>query len=258
MGCIDSKERSPLNTLKFHCNGLMSENILCLQVIQYLLIQKNRICQALRVISLQKRTENYYSIIVQYRNFWIYQAKKHENYDSNHNSYINCQKEQQKECFQLKNANEILQYSVSSLHPNWQETFSNIKDFKDYLECSKSVVEQSSSLYGSYYTQDIKQLKKVALEYSQNIQEFDSQLYKDIKEVTINRYKIPENRVYFTNKIIHKKLNTNENLKDDEREDLINNLKSFEIQKSVNILDCSLDNFENIIEKNDSGNISYN
>jgi len=258
MGCIDSKEKSSLNTLKFHCDELMSNNLLCLLVIQYLLIQKNQICQALRIISLLKSTENYYSIIVQYRNFWVYQAKKHEKNDPSHKSYINCQKEQQKEYIQLKNANEVLEYSVSSLHPNWQDTFSDLKAFKSYLETSKSVVEQSSSLYGSYYTEDKKHLKKVALEYSHNIQEFDSQLYKDIKEVTVNRYKIPENRVYFTPKIIHKKLNTIENLKDDERDELINNLKSFEAQKSLNLLDCSSDILENITEKIDLESVSSN
>lgn len=233
----------------------MSENIFCMQVIQYLLIQKHKICQAIRIISLQKRIENYYSIIVQYRNFWIYQAKKHEHTDPGNHNYQSCLIEQQKELSQLKSTNNRLSFIVSSLNPDWQEDFQTLKAFKDYLECSKSVVEQSSSLYGSYYTEDYKQLKSVALEYSQNIEEFDSNLYKDVKNATINKYKIPENRVYFTSKIVHKRLTTQPLMVEEKRERQISNLKSFEIEKSNDIQYSVLDQLNHIIEKSDSESI---
>jgi hypothetical protein len=234
MGCIDSKESGSIGTLKGECNYLMYENILALQVVQYLLVEKGNISLAIRVISLKKRTENYYSIITQYRNYWILNAKKKKKVPDSLQDIKNCLEQQTLELQQLQEAEKVLSNIIEKLKPKWKETFSSLEKLKDHLEESKSIIMHSSSLYGSYYSEDFRKMKIAALEHSQNIQNFDNDIYDQIKAVTVCKYKVLEKRVYYTSKIVHMKI---KDAKDksknfNSREDLIYNLKSFEVNHS--------------------------
>ena len=236
MGCLDSKESNPISHLKHQCNLYMYENILALQVIQYLLIDKGNISLAIRVISLKKRTENYYSIITQYRNYWVFTAQKRKPDKEVNKDFDACLAQQGKELEQLAQAKTALTEVIEKLKPGWQGSFACLNDLKEHLEESKSIVMHSSSLYGSYYTEDFKKMKIAALEHSQNIQNFDNETYDKIKSVTVNKYKVLELRVYYTPKILHMKVRDEKKTESknfDGQDDLINNLKSFEVNHSA-------------------------
>ena len=236
MGCIDSKESSPVLHLKHQCNLAMYENVLALQVIQYLLVDKGNISLAIRVISLKKRTENYYSIITQYRNYWVFNAHKKKPEGEGNKDLDACLNQQKKELEQLTQAKTALMEVIEKLKPDWQKSFGSLDELKEHLEGSKSIIMHSSSLYGSYYTEDFRKMKIAALEHSQNIQNFDNEIYDKIKSVTVNKYKVLEHRVYYTPKILHMKVRDEKKTESknfDGRDELINNLKSFEVNHSA-------------------------
>lgn len=236
MGCIDSRESSPIKYLKHQCNFQMYENILALQLIQYLLIEKGNISLAIRVISLKKRTENYYSIITQYRNYWVFNAQKPKKDKEGNKDFDSCIEQQNKELEQLKEAKTALYEIIEKLKPNWQKSFHSLDALKEHLEESKSIIMHSSSLYGSYYNENYKKMKIAALEHSQNIQNFDNEIYDKIKSVTVNKYKVLEQRIYYTPSILHMKVRVSKKTESknfDGTDEIINNLKSFEVNHSV-------------------------
>lgn len=207
MGCSDSKETSEVNHLKNQCERLCKENLSCMQIIEYMLIEKNNLSEAILLFSLKKRTESYYSIISQYRNFWISEAKKSfkESGDSKH--ITSCLKEQEREKTRLNFTKQTLLEQVEKLNPNWQDNHKSLKELKEELESNPLVVQRSSTLYGSFYVEDKKNLKIAALQHCRNIENLQGSIYKAVKNVTVALYKIPENRVYYTIKIVHEKLN---------------------------------------------------
>ena len=242
MGCIDSKESSSIKFLKHQCNFQMYENILALQVIQYLLIEKGNISLSIRIISLKKRTENYYSILSQYRNYWVFNAQREKAENNLNKDFDSCIDQQQIELEQLEQAKTALYEVIEKLKPNWNKSFSSLDALKEHLEESKSIILQSSSLYGSYYTENFKKMKIAALEHSQYIQNFDNEIYDKIKSVTVSKYKVLEQRVYYTPSILHMKVRVAkkpESNNFDVRNEMINNLKSFEINHSA--IDIGLD-----------------
>lgn len=210
MGCSDSKETTQINCLRIQCDGLMKENISLLHLLAYLLLDQNNYSEALLLISLVKRTESYYSIIAQYRNYWITEAKAAFKSSNNTKSIQVCEKEQEKEKVRLNFTKTTLTELVDKLKPEWQERFENYLQLKESLETDPITAQKISSLYGSFYTEEKKVLKKAALKYCKNIEKLYGNVYKAVKSVTVNFYKVPENRIYFTHKIVHEKVDPEE------------------------------------------------
>ena len=206
MGCSDSKETSEINHLKNQCERICKENLSCMQIIEYMLIEKNNLSEAILLFSLKKRTESYYSIISQYRNFWISEAKKSFKDTGESKHITSCIKEQEREKTRLNFTKQTLLEQVEKLNPNWQDHHESLNELKEQLESNPLIVQRSSTLYGSFYIEDKRNLKIAALKHCRNIETLQSSIYKAVKNVTVALYKIPENRVYYTSKIVHEKL----------------------------------------------------
>ncbi|OMJ79531.1 hypothetical protein SteCoe_20423 [Stentor coeruleus] len=199
MGCSSTREVSYISELKNECNKLMKENLDCISVIEYLLLKKNRQSLALRVISLKKRTEQYYEIIAKYRNFWISKTKKQQQ-DILSPAMAKCEKEQTEEKRQLIYAKEILYKIVEKLKGNWNKKHSNLGNLKESLESNSDILQKSASFYTNYYTENKEVIKKKAKELGKLVGD-DLDIYEDIRTVTVEFYKHPEKRVYYTEDI---------------------------------------------------------
>lgn len=206
MGCSDSKETTQINFLRIQCDALMKENLSVLHLLGYLLLDQNNYSEALLLISLIKRTESYYSIITQYRNYWITEAKQAFKSSNSTKSIQACEKEQEKERARLHFTKTTLIELIDKLRPDWQDQFESYLQLKESLETDPITAQKISSLYGSFYTEEKKVLKKAALKYCKNIEKLYGSTYKAVKSVTVNFFKVPENRIYFTHKIAHEKV----------------------------------------------------
>lgn len=196
MGCASTREGSYVSELKNECNKLMQENLDCLSVIEYLLLKKDRQSLALRVISLKKRTEQYYEIIAKYRNFWISKTKKQQK-DMISPVLVNCEKEQTEEKKQLVHAKEILYKIIERLKESWAKKHLTLGNFKESLENNSDILQKSTSFYTNYYTENRDIIKEKARELGK-LAGHDLDIYEDIKTVTVDYYKNPEKRVYYT------------------------------------------------------------
>jgi hypothetical protein len=210
MGCSDSRDTSEIHALKIQCENLCEENLSILQLLEYLLIEKNNISEAILLISLKKRTESYYLIISKYRNFWITEAKNSFEVSRNRKDLSPCLKEQEREKSRLSFTRQALQEQIEKQRPGWQDHYKTLKNFMEALESDSSIMQRSSSLYGNFYMKSRKELKLAAKEHSKNIEALPGSVYEAVKNVTVSFYKIAENRVYFTNKIMNEKTSTGE------------------------------------------------
>ncbi|OMJ77788.1 hypothetical protein SteCoe_22538 [Stentor coeruleus] len=222
MGCSNTRESTRISDLKNECNKLMQENLNSLTVIEYLLLQSNRQSLALRMISLKKRTEEYYEIVTKYRNLWISKAKKDYDTSSDQRKPLECEKEQCNEKQELLHTKNTLHKTLDYLHKNWSENYSTMEEFKESIEKNIDILQKSTSLYGSYYIES-----KDVIKGEGKLEDADQFLYKSIKSVTVNLYKIPEKRVYYSPDIEFVKRPKGK-LAKISNEDIICELKSFE------------------------------
>ena len=220
MGCSDSRETTQLNQLRIQCEALIKENLSILHLLVYLLIDRNNQSEALLLLSLTKRTESFYSVITQYRNFWITEAKAGFKSSNNPKTIQVCVKEQEREKSRLNFSKETLIELIEILRPDWQDTNENHYKLKESLESDPILSQKISSLYGSFFTEEKKVLKKAALKYSENIGNMSVSVYKAVKSVTVNFYKIPENRIYYTHKIRHEKVDRKKKQKKNENKEM--------------------------------------
>ncbi|OMJ75203.1 hypothetical protein SteCoe_25716 [Stentor coeruleus] len=237
MGCTSTREGSYVSDLKNECNKLMKENLDCLSVIEYLLLKKDRQSLALRVISLKKRTEQYYEIIVKYRNFWISKAKKQDILSP---VLAKCEKEQTEEKRQLVSTKETLYKIVEKLKENWGKKHLTLGDFKESLENDSDILQKSTTFYTNYYTENREIIKEKAREL-EKLAGHDLDIYEDIKAVTIYYYKHPEKRVYYTVDIeSFKKTKSHQTSKT--KDELAPEIKSFEEpQNHISVTDKDQD-----------------
>lgn len=237
MGCTNTREGTRISDLKNECNKLMQENLNSLTVIEYLLLQKNRQSLALRIISLKKRTEEYYEIVTKYRNFWISKAKKDNETSSDQNKPLECEKEQCNEKQELLLTKNTLHKTLDHLHKNWSDNYSTMEEFKESIEKNIDILQKSTTLYGSYYIESKDVIKGEAKSLEGKLEGADQVLYKSIKSLTINLYKIPEKRVYYTLDIEFVKRPKGK-LVQLSKEDIICELKSFEeVSKLIPIVE---------------------
>lgn len=232
MGCSDSKETTQLNYLRIQCEASIKENLSILHLLVYLLIDQNNHSEALLLLSLTKRTESYYSVITQYRNFWITEAKAGFKSSNNPKFIQVCIKEQEREKSRLNFSKETLIELIEKLKPDWQDAYENHFKLKESLESDPVLAQKISSLYGSFYTEDKKALKKAALNHCKDIEKMFGNTYKAVKSVTVNFYKIPENRIYFSHKIVHEKVEKKKNKKKEEAKVSISTMSSKESKKN--------------------------
>ncbi|OMJ77457.1 hypothetical protein SteCoe_22933 [Stentor coeruleus] len=238
MGCANSKEGSRSFELKDECNRLMQENLNSLTVIEYLLLESNRKNLALRLISLKKRLEDYYKIILKYRNFWISKANKEVESNIHSTKLTECEQEQDQERHQLNKTKKTLYKILNSLKENWNENYPTVEDLKNSIENNPEILHTSTTYYESYYTESKDYIKTKANEFGGQLKNDDLDIYKNIKATTLDLYKNPETRVYHTSDIKPtKKCKPQEPSSELVKEDMVQQLKSFEMPNRISVIE---------------------
>ncbi|OMJ68820.1 hypothetical protein SteCoe_33614 [Stentor coeruleus] len=229
MGCANSKEFSHVFEIKDECTRLMQENLNSLTVIEYLLLENSRQSLALRLISLKKRLEEYYKILSKYRNFWISKAKKEVESTPESTILAECEQELNKERHQLNKTKKTLLKVINNLKENWNDNYSTVEDLKDSIENNPEILHKSTMYYENYYTESKDYIKNKANEIGGKLKNDDLDIYESIKAITIDLYKTPETRVYYTPDIKPiEKRKAHKPSSGPVKDDTIQELKSFE------------------------------
>ena len=180
----------------------MKKNLAALSVIEYLLISKSKTNVALKVLEILKRTEDYYSIVRRYRQFWLSKARRAANYSAEIKETEVCEEEQKKEKSQLVLCSEILEKILESFNKNWKSSYDSVEDWRNHLELQPNLTQESTALYENYYIAEKSDIKSAILDLNVPTEDCDLRLIESVKQVTIKFYKISEKRVYFTDEIL--------------------------------------------------------
>lgn len=230
MGCSNTREGKPISWLSTECDTLMQKNLDLFSIIICLLIGKNRTSAALSILSLRKRTEDYYVVIRRYRFFWISRAKKTMENETSTVEVERCEHEQTLEKSQLFSCNSLLQKKVENLRPEWNAETQTIKELLESLEQQPHIAQICTSLYENYYGMSKKHIKAGILECNSPLSDEEKKLFNSIKESTVKFYKVPEKRVYFTEEILVKAKKAKSKITIDEKESIKN---TEELEKSM-------------------------
>lgn len=204
MGCTNSRSGKTNSMLSTECDDLMRYNLDILKTIECLYIQQQKLNIALSILYIEKRTEQFYKIIQNYRRLWLSDSKSSNDESINTKKLEKCERQQTIEREQLINCQSRLIKILSDLHPNWSKEYSHLTNFLEYLEIQPSVTQASTSLYGNFYLCSDKEIKEGILEYG-GISPVEKNLIKKIKEVAIDPYKDENKIVYATDKVVIRK-----------------------------------------------------
>ena len=203
MGCSNGREGSSLSALSCDCNNLIEENLEMLTIIEYLMIGKNKTSTAISLISIKKRTEEYYKIISRFRQFWISRAKKSLDNEIYSTEIVKCENEINKEKNLLNKCKENLEKIITWMSPGWNTEHSTLSEWKLYLESLPHVAQMSTTLYENYYMSRKDSIKQSLKAQNSQMDLADTELLKTIKSLTIAPYKNPKQRIYHTEEIKH-------------------------------------------------------
>lgn len=201
MGCINPRPGKSIPALCEECDLLMKENLTLLTILEYLLIGREQKSVAISILAIRNRTEIYYQSVFRYRNFWISKTKKTEGAEI---GFIDkCEKQIELERNQLSNTKVILEQHATNMSRDWNKRFKTLDEWKSYLEKHPSIAQLSIQLHEHYSSLSKIEVKSIVTQDAE-IEEKDIKLIKSIKAATINLYKNPKVRVYYTEEIVLK------------------------------------------------------
>ena len=201
MGCSMSREGKAIAVLSIENDFLMQRNLEFFSITILLLIQKNNQSTAIAVLSLKKRTEEFYEIIKRYRQLWISRVKQSGDFESSNSESLRCEMEENREKAQLVACNQCLQTRIKELRPDWAPEHQSSKALLESLEVQTHIASVATALYEKYYAADGASIKASIQNSDAPLHPSDAKFVKAIKDVSVKVYENAKTRVYQTEEI---------------------------------------------------------
>jgi hypothetical protein len=212
MGCANSRQDADIQKLCKDCDYQMEYNLNLLNLLEYISVEDSKISLALSLMLIKRRTDEYYTIIIAYRRFWLSELKSSLNELSYTSVRDLCIKEHSKEKFQLKQCKDTLRLCIDKLRYNWNANFETLDDMLNSIKENTAVIQDHAALYESFYKASKEEIQTEIEENCMPLTKADKEMLDLIKLFTVNLYKNPETRVYYTPKIsIRNKQNQKKN-----------------------------------------------
>lgn len=196
MGCGSNKQARQNPALGQECDNLIELNLLLLRSLQLIYIENKRINVSIYLISLQKRTEAYYSRLKKYRHCWQAQINNQlpEVIYSKHLFKFEQMQNTEKE--QLLNCNLKLTQALYEVRPEWCKDFENLSEFLGSLEKNLGLLMVLQSLLKDFSELSEKKLAKEIKRYGKFL-DCEKMMLDAIVKITLEHYLEPMKMVYY-------------------------------------------------------------
>lgn len=201
MGCSNSREDNISPKLSSNCTELMNKNLELLTLIEYNFLNTDNVASALLIMNIKKRTEDYYAVVTKFRNYWISRSRNFYLATSRYEYIKKCELEQIKEKEQLQECKSLLESIMQIFQSDWNKN-QNLEKLKIEFEKNPDFMQSLTAFYYNFYLEGKKEIKSHIQKLRLEISSKNMKIIKSIKSVTVNFYKHPGNRVYYTDDIM--------------------------------------------------------
>ena len=231
MGCSSSrKEEESSSDTSAQCNDLMLENLENLAIIGYLFLKSDSKAAALITMNITKRTEDFYKILAQCRQYWIIKSRNEYTKTLKYSYITDCELEKRREKEKLLATRNKLEKCIEKFIPGWKNKYSQSNKLKQELEDNENLVHNMTELYLNHYSSNKKDISFYINEMQFKLTQDEIKIISDIKSVTIKVYKMMGGRAFYGSTIDSVTVSMPE-VKEDEQ--ILDNLYTEDIRYSI-------------------------